>query len=321
MNYEKRRGYTLLEVVISSAVLSIIMGAMVATILIASRSIDSSPGQALTDAGNVVDHVTTDLSLAQSFSEREANAVTVTVPDRDGDSQPETIRYSWSGQAGDPLLRTYNDGDAVVVVSNVYNFDLSYLTQTIPKGGNNSAGSQEVESEVKTLIQHDNAPGGRFRDYKIKSANWCAQYFKPTLVGEATKWKITRVMFQAKRTGNSNGVITVQIRPANSSWKPTSTVLAETTVNESSWGSSYAWRTVDIGPITDLDPDKGYCLVLKYVSGSREVAKIQYEAYGKPMTAYTNWMTTSNRGSSWTNPEDRKDMRFRITGTVTTRGL
>lgn len=320
MNHEKRRGYTLLEMVISSAVMSIIMGAMVATMLIASRSINSSPGQTLSDAGNVVDHVTTDLSLAQSFSERQANAVTVTVPDRDGDSQPEIIRYSWSGQAGDPLLRTYNGQDAVVVASNVHNFDLSYLTKTIPAGGNSSV-SPEVEGEVKTLIQHDNAPGGWLGQYRITSTKWCAQYFAPTLVGEATKWKITQVMFNSKRSGSGDGVIRVQIRTANSSWKPTSTVLAETTVKESSWGTSYAWRTVDIGPISNLDPNKGYCLVLKYVSGSGEVARIRYETGGRPMTAYTNWMTTSNRGSSWSNPEDRRDMWFKIIGTVTTRGL
>ena len=40
-----------------------------------------------------------DLQLATGFTERTTKAATFTVPDRDGDSKPETLRYAWSGVA------------------------------------------------------------------------------------------------------------------------------------------------------------------------------------------------------------------------------
>ena len=158
------------------------------------------------------------------------------------------------------------------------------------------------------------------KEQKIKNIRWCAQYFKPTLEAGATQWKITKVQFRAKRDRNPyNGVIAVQIRTADGSLKPTTTVLAETLVNESSLGSGFAWVTVNI-EAEDLAPNTGYCLVLKYVSGSSYVGKIEYEKDASDMPADTHWMTTDNSGSWWTNPTSSRDMRFYVHGTVTTGG-
>lgn len=65
-----------------------------------------------------------DIQLAQSFSENTTTAVTFTVPDRNGDNNPETIRYAWSGNAGDPLTRQYNSGAVVTVAENVHTFHI-----------------------------------------------------------------------------------------------------------------------------------------------------------------------------------------------------
>ena len=75
--------------------------------------------------------LTSDLRLALSFTERTANAVTFTVPDRTGDDAVETIRYSWSGTAGDPLLYQINGSTAVTIIANVQQFNLTSLVRTI----------------------------------------------------------------------------------------------------------------------------------------------------------------------------------------------
>ncbi|MCP4377450.1 MAG: hypothetical protein GY794_14895, partial [bacterium] len=176
------------------------------------------------------------------------------------------------------------------------------------------------ESAIAALIEHDNASGGSLKDDKIKSSEWSAQYFKPTLPANTKDWKITGARVNLKKDGSANGVISLEIRSADSNLKPGSTILAQATINESSLSSSYQWVTVNFTPVGELSKDDGFCLVVKYSSGSSTVAKVRYEKSGNPMTSNSHWMTTNNSGSSWSNPESNKDMRFTIYGTVSTYG-
>jgi hypothetical protein len=176
------------------------------------------------------------------------------------------------------------------------------------------------ESAVQTLIEHDNASGGQFRDDKIKASEWAAQYFKPTLPPNTKDWKVTSARVRLKKDGSASGVISVQIRSADSNLKPGSSILAQATVNESSLSGGFQWVTVNFTPVGELSKDDGFCLVVKHSSGSSTVAKVEYERNGNPMTSNSHWMTTNNSGNSWSNPENSKDMRFTIYGTVTTYG-
>ena len=145
------RGHTLMEVILSTAMLCVIMGAVVSTMVIAGRAVDDNPVKQVAIAGDAANDVTTDISLAQSITESDANAVTMVVPDRDGDGQAETIRYSWSGTAGDPLMRQYNGGAEAVVASNVHRFNLSYLT-TVVDGA--SGGDEGVPVQLGTRMKN-----------------------------------------------------------------------------------------------------------------------------------------------------------------------
>jgi hypothetical protein len=126
-------GFSLLEAVLSIAIIAVIMGGMSSVMLLASRSLNSRIGDVSVSA-EVVDEIVGDLNLAESITEQTATAVTVVVPDRDGDSQPETIRYSWSGTPGDPLMRQVNASAAVAVAENVQQFRLDYVTRTVGGG-------------------------------------------------------------------------------------------------------------------------------------------------------------------------------------------
>jgi len=313
-----------MEVILSTAVTCTIMGAVLSTMVIASRAIDNGPTKWITVAGDAASDVTTDLSLARGATEREDHAVTVSVPDRDGDGQAETIRYSWSGTAGDPLLREYNGGDAAIVATNVHRFNLSYLTKTVAAGEGTAGGCGEVETETesdeKVLKHHDNAPGGQIKSTKVRHNRWVGTYFEPALSDGATKWKISYVKLLLRRQGNANGVSTVQIRTANAAKKPTTTVLAQATVSESSLSSSFQWVTVNLGPVEDLDPDKGYCIVIKQTGGSNDSCKIEYEQNGNPMTADAHLLWTTNSGGYWNTGGGSRDLRFYVGGTETTTG-
>lgn len=142
-----RNAFTLMEVILSTVIVSIILGATVSTLMITQRGIAGSTTvvQDAADGRDASELVTLDLSLALSFSERTGKAVTFTVPDRDGDGQPETIRYSWSGDAGDPLTRRINGGTIVTIAENVTRFDLDYLLKELGEPG--TVGSDDDDDD------------------------------------------------------------------------------------------------------------------------------------------------------------------------------
>lgn len=127
-----RRGYTLVELVACVAATSILVAGMGSVVMVAARSTnqDTLPARQI-QVSMAVHDILAELQFAISFSERTANAVEFTVADRDADTIAETIRYAWSGTAGDPLTREYNGAAAVNYLDNVQTFDYSDLIETV----------------------------------------------------------------------------------------------------------------------------------------------------------------------------------------------
>ena len=146
-------GFTLLELMVSVVASSLLMVGLMSALFIASSSLDGTGDVKRRNEGSeVLAEVLRDLRLAKTFTEKTANAVTFTVPDRDGDTFPETIRYSWTGTAGAPLLYEYNGGPAATIAEDVHEFDLSFLERSM--GGGSGAVFQEFTetSESSNVI-------------------------------------------------------------------------------------------------------------------------------------------------------------------------
>lgn len=132
-----RRGFTLAELAIAMAASSMLVAGMTSAIFLAVRSADTNSATTLAIQGSLgLEDITAELRDAIYFKQRTATSVMFTVPDRDGDSDVETIRYSWSGTAGDPLHREYNGGTAVAVLDDVHVFSLVYSIQTNASANN-----------------------------------------------------------------------------------------------------------------------------------------------------------------------------------------
>ena len=128
-----RIGYTLVEMVVASASAAILMGGLASSIYIASQSLDVTTGP-LTEARSAHSALATinrDLQSALTLSELTATTITMSVPDRDGDNVPETIRYAWSGNVGDPLTQEYNGGAATTVAQDVQTLTFNWVTRLI----------------------------------------------------------------------------------------------------------------------------------------------------------------------------------------------
>jgi hypothetical protein len=123
-----RSGYTLIEAVLGTAVAVIILAGVVGVMFLAYSGLSSGADKAdtMSRQSRAIQTITLDLSLATALSEQSATAVTVVVPDRNGDGQPETIRYAWSGTPGDPLTRQVNGVAPAVMAEDVHLFNLTY---------------------------------------------------------------------------------------------------------------------------------------------------------------------------------------------------
>lgn len=129
----RRAAFTLVEVMISMGVVTVILGALASVMRLASTQLNAATGgiSNVNKATTLLQQITTEVAMAKTVTERTATAITFTVPDRNGDGQDETIRYSWTGSAGGALTRTYNGADATVA-DNVHYFNASYFLKTTP---------------------------------------------------------------------------------------------------------------------------------------------------------------------------------------------
>ena len=102
-----RHGFTLLEVVISSMLLSIVIGAASALLFITSRAVPTGddPAIAAADTLRAMDLLSSELAFATSLEQTSPAAIQFTIRDRDADGLDDQITYTWAGAPGDPLVR------------------------------------------------------------------------------------------------------------------------------------------------------------------------------------------------------------------------
>jgi hypothetical protein len=289
------------------SITSILVVAMGSALLIASHALPTPQSLELTTQAGIdaTSRMIRELRYALNFVERSSTAVEFTVADRDNDATPETIRYAWSGTLGDPLTRQYNAGVAVNVAADVYEFDLVYDTKVVIEQIPTT-----IESSATELIGHL-TPNNSGRD-ALASTDWIGQYFQPALPPDALRWSVTRVLFMAREHGPNNGQTLVQLRTAQSSSIPTTTVLEQNIMYEADLSSSF-WPQQFNFNLTDLYPGEGLCLVLQWGQG-KDSADIQYDSAGG-----SGGLSTHDAGANWTY-RDSASMLYSVTGKYTSNG-
>lgn len=127
-----RRGVSLLEMTVSLASATILTIGLAAALATASRGLElrtGTDGQRV-EAARLSRQVAQDLQQATRFVERGAAATSFFVPDRDGDGDPELIRYAWGG-AGAPLTYSVNGESPMPLASAVKGVHLSYQAEVM----------------------------------------------------------------------------------------------------------------------------------------------------------------------------------------------
>ncbi len=279
------------------------MIAVGSSVLLASKAIPNANSPALQSiaAASIVDQIATELYSAISVAENSSTAIEFTV-ERDG--QQHTIRYEWSGNPGDPLTRQYDGSAAVNVIDSAEEFNLAY----------------DVKSSQQQLPGQTEGPEQLFNSYdgtsatsakQIDSDEWSGQYFNPSLPADALSWRVTRVRFKARKSGNPNGQTLVQLRPANPFNLPTPIVLEQQVMHESTLSNSMTWQEFTFNDVAGLPPGQGLCLVLSYGAGAAIVAEVEIDGAG------SDYIETINAGANWLYHSDQSLQHY-IYGKITT---
>ena len=264
------RGFTLLEVVLTIAIMAVLMGGLTSAVLIATHAApeeDSVYAHQL-EGERVAQAILSELQTALWVMEQTATSITFTIPDRGGDGLPERIRYNWTSNR---LDRTYN-GTTATVLTDVTSFDLSYREGSIAE---TYKGPLEILKErLVSRAFHDKNTS----EVALGSETLLAELFDPNLDGafdpnvpEADRtWRPTRVRLRLRSDGLATGVAEVSLTGSRMSVPQTKYLTS--TVNEAALSSTTAWHEVPFSQTVDLAPDATYAITLNATGSSKDTA-------------------------------------------------
>jgi len=329
-NRHNRGAFTLVELVLNLALITLLMGAMGSTLLIATHGISQSdsPVQQTAAAHGVLERLAVDLHTAIAIPMRAAHDVRFTVFDRDNDGNSETIEYSWSGSPGDPLTRTFNNDPAVVMADNVHEFDLRYgLRDT----SHEQSATQVTVGAEQTIASFDSWTGllSILDDYDVTPAKLVSTSFDISPPINATELELTQAVIMLGRKGipGGNDGYSIAVHPnllAGGKDQPAPTPIGSPVLfSSSSIPSSYQYTPIPMNGITITDLSQSrYWLVLRGTTGSSVFAQGAYNLLGFPNGVTLRW--SKNGAVSWEPLLESllvRDLRFSLYGKYKTNTI
>lgn len=310
-NGELRSGVSLLELVASLTSAAVLFAGLASAVAFSMRAGDPSTGtfHDSYDAARATLQITRELQCATGFNDSvcTANRVEFTVPDMDGDGVSDTIRYSWGGNAGASLTRSFNGGTAQTLLANVNVFTLRYHTKTVPP-----AVVLTESAETQFLDQTSSNSGFISSTVDVTTSYWVGEYFKPPLPTSAVSWRITRVQLYLDNPGAGDTTALVQVRSADASGKPSLSVLGQAVLSTSDF-SNY-WYTINFSDASGMLPSEGACVNVGTGAGTG-VARLRdgLLSTGSPNSYF---LTSYDNGETW-NSTTWIDLWIRVWGTTT----
>lgn len=322
----RRRGFTLVEQVVSLGVFSALMTGLGSVVILASTALPNkeTPRLAVVQASQIVEQLAAELQTANSISERTPTSITFTVADRNQppDGVDETIRYAWSGVAGEPLTRRYNAALAVEVAPSVKAFNLDYLTQSTTTS---TTTESTVDDPEQVVASFDGWTGilATNVDQTLSNTNYVSEFFMATPPADATQLRITRARVLLKRGATAPANFTIGIRRSlgDGTYKPDSTAIGTpATILGTSLLTSYQWVTANYSDVVVTDFSRtDFCLV---VMGGAPPTSFYAQVYSSLLApanqVVLRWSTDS--ALSWLPAIltiHQQDLRFYVYGIYT----
>jgi prepilin-type N-terminal cleavage/methylation domain-containing protein len=320
------RGFTLVELVASVAVMTVVTGGIASAMLLASHAVPDgrSAGDAVLQGYNASEQIVSELYCAQSFSVRTATAVEFAVADRDNDSNPETIRYEWSGTPGEPLTRQYNGAAAATVADDVQEFDLAYNTKTQTETTIQQGTTWTVEVLLASAITWDGTTP-EYKMHPIDGTSWESEYLEIIPPEGATQLKITLAKVMLQHVGTVPEDLTAGIHRSRNdgTYIPDAVPIGTpTTIPGSDLTTMLLWHDIMFSDVIINDPARtDYCLVLKGTGVIPAYVRQMFSKTAPNDGMYERW--TTDGWASW-DPRDNQinqnDLVFNVYGSFAMTG-
>lgn len=284
-----RAGFTLIEVVVSLLVTSVLLGAMVSAVLLASHAIPdpNRPDTAALDAVATLESIAVELETATAIVAMSDHAIEFEVADRtsDDDDAAERIRYEWDGTAGAPLWRRFNADAPVAVVGSVQSFVIAPATELVDRGEAPTVTSTEQVFAAQGNNDNSGSGVGFLGTLRLSCS------VTPDLPADAVSWRITRVKLLLSPDGSDDETLAVSIDPAGSDGGPSGDPVQTVLVDENDLESN-RWHEVTFSAAGGLDPAVPHHVVLGRSSGSGSAARILRSNDGATTPETSTWIDT-----------------------------
>ena len=307
-----RRGHTLIELM-AAMIASAFLLAGLGSIMFIARQVAYTPSGATSrsKAADIVAQICDELQFATLIVQQTSRILEFVVTDRGSDGTAEKIRYEWSGVAGAPLRKTINGGTPVDVLPSVNAFNI-----TLQQTSKTTAIATTADSAENALLANNASPSGSSRD--IDTLNFMSQVIAPSafpsVPANATSWNLTKFSFYGGQNGSATDTLVIQLRSTGDPYdNPTSNILGQVTIAETSLTSSNGWNTVTFAsPVRDLLFSRRYSIVFMQATGSGKAARLTYND-----SFATGVSDSTDAGASWQYQTTRQ-MYGVLYGTYTT---
>jgi hypothetical protein len=314
------RGLSLLEVVISTALLGVVLVSSAHVINVSSRSAESVHERIAPqiDALHIASQMRDELATSTAVTWAGGSSISFAVPDRDNDSLEETVSYHLdSGQ----LIRTYN-GSAAPMMDAVDDLRFEYRLRISDEDVTETVTDQSAEI---VLASHDGYSGQDYYYAYLElapSQQWAHQFEVTGLPQAAVSFDITRISIRGwKDYFGAHGALFVSMeRPISASkgW-PDGNVLDQATMDISAMSTSPGWHHLEFSNLDEI-PVTDNAFTVRILADDiadydvKVVASFVDDPPGPDDGQQVYW--TYNGGSSWTpsSVNHNGDLRYYLYG-------
>ncbi|MCC5785568.1 MAG: prepilin-type N-terminal cleavage/methylation domain-containing protein [Phycisphaerales bacterium] len=266
----RQRGMTLIELLVAMTITATVIGGLSSAIMITSRAAPQSgdPLKARLDTLHGADLLAAELAGAIDITEAEPRSIAFRVRRHNGSTR--TVRYHWSGVAGDPLLRTFGSGEDVEVLAGVQRMAIGYERQQGPVAPREQTREEQLVTNI-TGVDDDR--------FTVDDQAAISQPFEPDLPDGTVRATFTeaRVMLRRNTLLLPSGTVTVQVRRFDPDAKTPGRLIAWGEVAVSSISTSYELVRV---PLTshETPTDGPFCVMVVCNNSSGVTAAIDRDS-------------------------------------------
>lgn len=252
-----RSGYTLIELLVSSAAATMLMVGMASAMFIATKAMSPQPEHLSVLQGAETSIILADdLQSAVHITAQSDAMVEFALQDRTGDGAFETIRYAFDSDAN-ALIRA-DGGQTGTLAADLKSFSLSPIHRQVTEmlGGVVSASSDTMLSGVTS--------GDNLRTWYVSPYFSPGQFLDIAHPANTVAWSISEVtLLLRRRSWYAYGEqLIVQIREATGDGLPTSRVFGEARIDMSSLTTSWQWKSLSISGAERMLRTQKVCIVV-----------------------------------------------------------